>query len=68
MVVRDELTKLGLHFITIDLGVVNILEEISAQKRELFRISLLVYTEPDKKLFLCKKFLQALITFRFYYK
>ena len=39
--VRDELKKLGLHFILVDLGVVEIMENINATKRELLKIGLL---------------------------
>lgn len=36
MVVKEELNKLGLHNVKVDLGMVEILEEVtSAQKKEL---------------------------------
>jgi AraC-like DNA-binding protein len=38
--VRDELKKLGLHFIMVDLGVVEIMENINSTKRELLKIGL----------------------------
>lgn len=38
--VRDELKKLGLHFIMVDLGVVEIMENISSSKRELLKVGL----------------------------
>lgn len=41
MVVKDELIKLGLHFVVVDLGVVEILEEISNEDREELRVNLL---------------------------
>jgi AraC-like DNA-binding protein len=34
MVVKDELKKLGLHFIIIDMGVVDIMENITPEQRE----------------------------------
>jgi len=34
MVVKEELTKMGLHFIVVDLGEVEIMENISAEQRE----------------------------------
>lgn len=40
MVVKDELKKLGLHFILVDLGVVDIMENISAEQREHIRVAL----------------------------
>jgi YesN/AraC family two-component response regulator len=39
--VKDELKKLGLHFIIVDLGVVEIMENINAHKRELLKTGLL---------------------------
>lgn len=41
MVVKDELLKLGLHFVVVDLGMVEITEEISNETRENLRINLL---------------------------
>ena len=39
--VRDELKKLGLHFIMVDLGVVEIMENINSEKRNLLKTGLL---------------------------
>jgi AraC-like DNA-binding protein len=41
MVVKKELKELGLHFIIADMGVVDIMENIAAEKREQLRIALL---------------------------
>jgi len=41
LAVRDELKKLGLHFIVVDLGEVEIMEDISMEKREMLKIGLL---------------------------
>lgn len=41
MVVKDELAKLGLHTTLVDLGMVEIMEEISNEDRETLRINLL---------------------------
>jgi AraC-like DNA-binding protein len=41
LAVRDELKKLGLHFIMVDLGVVEIMENINATKRDLLKTGLL---------------------------
>ena len=41
MVVKEELKRLGLHFIVVDLGEVEIMENISAEQREKIRIALL---------------------------
>jgi AraC-like DNA-binding protein len=41
LAVRDELKKLGLHFIMVDLGVVEIMENINPDKRQLLKTGLL---------------------------
>jgi AraC-like DNA-binding protein len=41
MVVRDELANLGLHSVSLDLGMVEITEEISNEDREKLRVRLL---------------------------
>jgi len=41
MVVKEELAKLGLHYMVIDLGVVEVLEKISEEQRLLLKINLL---------------------------
>ena len=41
MVVKEELKKLGLHFIIVDLGEIEIMENISAGQREKLKIGLL---------------------------
>jgi AraC-like DNA-binding protein len=41
MAVKEELKKLGLHFIVVDLGEVEIMEDLSGDKREQLRIGLL---------------------------
>jgi AraC-like DNA-binding protein len=40
MAVKEELKKLGLHFIVVDLGEVEIMENISAKQQEQLRIAL----------------------------
>ena len=41
LAVRDELKKLGLHFIVVELGEVEIMENISMEKREMLKKGLL---------------------------
>ena len=41
LAVKDELKKLGLHFIVVDLGEVEIMEKITFEKRELLKQGLL---------------------------
>ena len=41
MVVKDELAKLGLDFVVVDLGMVEMMEEISNEDREILRANLL---------------------------
>ncbi|MFA6128610.1 MAG: helix-turn-helix domain-containing protein [Bacteroidales bacterium] len=40
MLVREELKRLGLHFVLVDLGIVDIMENITADQREEIRTSL----------------------------
>src|SRR6187551_3272185 len=42
MVVKDELKKLGLHFVVVDLGEVDIMETINLEQRELLKAALLI--------------------------
>lgn len=42
MAVKEELRKLGLHFIVVDLGEVEIMENISAEQREQLKTDLLL--------------------------
>ena len=58
MVVREELTKLGLQFGTVELGEVEILEHITLRKHEEFRAALLksgLELMDDKKSVLIQK-------------
>lgn len=41
MVVKEELAKLGLHYVILDLGMVEMLEDISIENREKLRVNLL---------------------------
>jgi AraC-like DNA-binding protein len=41
MAVKEELKKLGVHFIVVDLGEVEIMEDLSGEKRERLKIGLL---------------------------
>ena len=41
MVVKAELAKLGLHYVTVDLGEVEILENITSDQTEQFKVALL---------------------------
>jgi YesN/AraC family two-component response regulator len=40
MVVKDELRKLGLHFVVVDMGVVDIMEDLDAAQREELKAAL----------------------------
>ena len=56
--VKDELKKLDLHFIMVDLGVVEIMENLSFQKRELLKKALLdagLELMDDKRAILIEK-------------
>jgi len=58
MVVKEELKKLGLHFVVVDLGEVEIMENISSEIREQVRASLLksgLELMDDKRAMLIEK-------------
>ncbi len=64
MVVKDELKKLGLHFIIVDLGVVDIMEDISDEKRALLKANLLesgLELMDDKRAILIEKIKNVII-------
>src|SRR5665213_2614802 len=65
MFVKDELNKLGLHFIVVDLGEVDIMEEITDEQREELNTALLVQgleLMDDKKAILIEKIKNAIVT------
>jgi len=58
MIVKDELTKLGLHYTTVELGEAEIMENMSAVQRDQFRDALLrmgLELMEDKKSMLIEK-------------
>ena len=58
MVVKDELKKLGLHYIVVDLGEVEILEDITKEQHDQFKVGLLksgLELLDDKKSVLIQK-------------
>ncbi len=58
MVVKSELDKLGLHYLIVDLGEVEIRERLSTEKRELLKVALLksgLELMDDKKAILIDK-------------
>ena len=64
MAVKEELKRLGLHFIVVDLGEVEIMENISAEQREKIRIALLrsgLELMNDKKAVLIGKIKNVII-------
>ena len=64
MAVKDELKKLGLHFIVVDLGEVDIMENISTDQREQLKTALLVSgleLMDDKKAVLIEKIKNVII-------
>ena len=64
MAVKEELKNLGLHFIFVDLGEVEIMEDISAQQRESFKTALLLSgleLMDDRKAVLIEKIKNAVI-------
>ncbi len=64
MAVKEELKKLGLHFIVVDLGEVEIMENISMEKRELLKANLLnsgLELMDDRKAMLIEKIKNVII-------
>lgn len=64
MAVKEELKKLGLHFIVVDLGEVEIMENISTEQREQLRMALHnsgLELMDDKKAILIEKIKNSII-------
>jgi len=64
MAVKEELVKLGLHFIVIDLGEVEIMENISTGQREQLKMGLLnsgLELMDDKKAILIERIKNAVV-------
>ena len=64
MAVKEELKKLGLHFVVLDLGEVEIMEDISAELRQELKIALLqsgLELMDDKKAMLIEKINNVII-------
>ena len=64
MAVKEELKKLGLHFTPVDLGEVEIMENISAEQREQLKTALLssgLELMDDKRAVLIEKIKNAII-------
>ena len=62
--VKEELTKLGLHFILVDLGEVEIMEDISAEQREKLRFALMqsgLELVDDRRAILIEKIKNSII-------
>lgn len=64
MLVKAELKKLHVHYIMIDLGVVDVMETLTADQREQFRVALLksgLELMDDKKAVLVEKIKNVII-------
>ncbi|MFH1320939.1 MAG: helix-turn-helix domain-containing protein [Bacteroidota bacterium] len=64
MAVKEELKKLGLHFIVVDLGEVEIMESITAEQREQLKCGLLISgleLMDDKRAMLIEKIKNAIV-------
>jgi AraC-like DNA-binding protein len=64
MAVKEELKKLGLHFIVVDLGEVEIMENITAEQREQLKIALInsgLELMDDKRAVLIEKIKNVII-------
>lgn len=64
MVVKEELSRLGLHFVIVDMGVVDIMEDLTTEQREEIRIALQksgLELMDDKKAVLIEKIKNVII-------
>jgi len=64
MIVKDELAKLGLHYVIVDLGMVDILEDISPKQRGLLKERLLgsgLELMDDKKSILIERIKNVIV-------
>lgn len=64
LMVKEELKKLGLHYVSLDLGEVDILESITPEQRELLKAALLksgLVVMDDKKSMLIEKVKNVII-------
>ena len=64
MMVKDELKKLGLRYVVVDLGMVDILEDITSKQREQLKTNLLesgLELLDDKKSILIEKIINTII-------
>lgn len=64
ILVKEELKKLGLHFIIVDLGEVDVMEDIAPEQREQLRLALLdngFELMDDKKAILIEKIKNVII-------
>lgn len=64
MAVKEELKRLGLHFIVVDLGEIDIMEDITAKQREHLKIGLLksgLELMDDKRAVLIEKIKNVII-------
>jgi AraC-like DNA-binding protein len=64
MAVKEELKKLGLHFIIIEMGIVDVMEDISAERRDLIKGGLVKWglvLMDDKKAVLIEKIKSVII-------
>lgn len=62
--VKEELRKLGLHFIVVDLGEIDIMEDITERQRELLKIGLIssgLELMDDKRAVLIEKIIKVII-------
>ena len=68
-IVKEELTKLGLHFILVDMGVADVMENITPSQREQIRVALLNFgleLMDNKKSILIEKRKNVIIEMVYY--
>ena len=64
MIVKEELRKMGLHYVFVDLGMIEILEDINLEQKNQLKINLLTYgleLLDDKKNILIEKIKNVIV-------
>jgi len=64
MVVKEELKKLGLHFVSVDLGMVDVMENITQEQHDILKINLRKYgleLLDDKKSILIERIKNVIV-------
>ena len=66
LAVKEELNKLGLHFVVADLGEVEVMEDITADQRELLQQGLQPFSISKSATNICPSFTMLIFLIRVY--